>query len=315
MVGSWVVVIFPYLDQTAIYDTWCQTMTQLTQANPSNSGMAISNRYKLVKSLLCPSNAPASANAWDTPLAFVANCGHTVDSGHTEWIQYGSGSTSGDYLPTQGIFPKNFGVFHDLMLYPINGTWYGTQYVSVLQSRHVSTDFISTRNGASHVLMLSENIATCNYSAPAQTTQSTNPPTYSYGWADETPTSTSGDARRVGFMWFCNSVADLTAAAVSTSTTVSDIGNYPRYTGPYYARPSSFHAQGGVNCVFCDGHSQFLRKDIDRLTYWRLMTTDARNAYPTSSSYTPIWPTTGLTPFQNPPSGFTIFSESNYTTP
>jgi prepilin-type N-terminal cleavage/methylation domain-containing protein/prepilin-type processing-associated H-X9-DG protein len=304
MIGTWVVVVFPYLDQTALYETWCQTTTQLGTAN-------IPNRYKLVKVLLCPSNAPASSNSWDTPLAYVANCGHTVDASHAQWEQYGSGSNTGDYVPAQGIFPKNFGVFHDLAVFPNNGTWYSIPNVTVIQSRRVNTEFISGRNGTSHVLMLSENIAACNYAAPAQTTQSTNPPTYLYGWADASP-SNSGDPRYVGFMWFCNTTSDLTAAANPSSNSVSDIGNDPRYGGPYYARPSSFHAQGGVNCFFCDGHSQFLRKDIDRLTYWHLMTTDAKNAYPTNTGYSSIYPTTQPTPFLNPPSGFTTFSDASY---
>jgi len=306
--GSWVVAIFPFLEQTPLYETWCQTQAQLGTNTAGTSNVA--NRYKLVRVLLCPSNSPSASSANDTPLAFVANCGHTLNYNYPE---IGSSYYNYDYIPAQGIYPKNFGVFHDLCVTPAAAP--NITQIGYIQSRKLNTEFISQRNGTQHVLMLSENIAACN-STPVGTQAAG---TYIYGWSDETITGSgsgiswpAGDSRRVGFMWFCATQNDLTVAANPSSTSVSDIGNDLRYGGPYYARPSSFHAQGGVNCVFCDGHSQFLRKDIDRLTYWRLMTTDAKNAYPTSSATATIYPTSAPTPFMNPPQGFGPFSEASY---
>lgn len=52
-----------------------------------------------------------------------------------------------------------------------------------------------------------------------------------------------------------------------------------------HARPSSNHS-GGVNVIFCDGHAQFLREDIDYEVYGKLMTPDGKNAkYPNSGAW------------------------------
>ena len=44
-----------------------------------------------------------------------------------------------------------------------------------------------------------------------------------------------------------------------------------------YARPASNHP-GGVNAVFCDGHSYFLSEQIDYQVYEHMMTPDSRKA-------------------------------------
>jgi prepilin-type processing-associated H-X9-DG protein len=45
---------------------------------------------------------------------------------------------------------------------------------------------------------------------------------------------------------------------------------------PDFARPASHHS-GGVNVVFADGHTQYLREDIDYLVYQRLITPNGKN--------------------------------------
>lgn len=44
---------------------------------------------------------------------------------------------------------------------------------------------------------------------------------------------------------------------------------------PRFARPGSNHNQG-VNVVYCDGHGQFLREDIDYIVYQQLLTSNGR---------------------------------------
>ena len=46
-------------------------------------------------------------------------------------------------------------------------------------------------------------------------------------------------------------------------------------TTPEFARPASTHS-GGVNVVFADGHTQFLRDDIDYTVYQRLLTSNGK---------------------------------------
>jgi len=51
---------------------------------------------------------------------------------------------------------------------------------------------------------------------------------------------------------------------------------YPANT-PRYARPASAHS-GGMNVAYCDGHSEFLREDIDYVVYQQLMTPNGRKS-------------------------------------
>jgi prepilin-type processing-associated H-X9-DG protein len=44
---------------------------------------------------------------------------------------------------------------------------------------------------------------------------------------------------------------------------------------PRFARPSSGHS-GGALVAFCDGHVEFVREDIEYLTYQRMMTSSGR---------------------------------------
>jgi prepilin-type processing-associated H-X9-DG protein len=44
---------------------------------------------------------------------------------------------------------------------------------------------------------------------------------------------------------------------------------------PRFARPASTHGSG-ANIAFCDGHSQYLRDDIDYVVYVQLMTPNGR---------------------------------------
>jgi prepilin-type N-terminal cleavage/methylation domain-containing protein/prepilin-type processing-associated H-X9-DG protein len=50
----------------------------------------------------------------------------------------------------------------------------------------------------------------------------------------------------------------------------SDVVNFPA-DRPLFARPASKHGSG-VNVAFCDGHTQFLRDNIDYVVYQQLMT-------------------------------------------
>jgi prepilin-type processing-associated H-X9-DG protein len=53
-------------------------------------------------------------------------------------------------------------------------------------------------------------------------------------------------------------------------------------TIPRFARPASAHGSG-ANIAFCDGHSQYLRDDIDYVVYVQLMTPNGRKCEDASS--------------------------------
>lgn len=282
LTGSWVIAIFPYMDQAPLYDLWCRTATDLGQQAPS--------RYTYIKSLCCPSNPPPYNAPSDTPLGYVANCGFLYQSGR------------GPYNAASGIYPKAFGIFNDFVQYPnqnANGQ-VSTWNMGINLAMQVNTEFISQHNGTGHTIMISENIQACSASGnntPYGSTgaggsggsggssgSTTNYP-YQWGWSTQQGWSGPGPGLNtpyyVGFMWYCGKYAtDSIATSTSHINRISDTSiwsgttNFIRYPNldANTARPSSFHAQGGVNTAMCDGSVIFLRKDITPQVYWHLMT-------------------------------------------
>ena len=135
--------------------------------------------------------------------------------------------------------------------------------------RRYSVTASRIRDGTQHTLLLSENIQADEWDFDPNVT----PPLFE---------------ARVGMIWYNSLAASLPTdpfAAVyriNENMDVIDIWDYIESiaaTVEAYsrARPSSNHS-GGVNVVFCDGHTQFLREDIDPDVYARLMTPDGKNA-------------------------------------
>jgi hypothetical protein len=146
-------------------------------------------------------------------------------------------------------------------------------------------DFISTNDGTSYTLMLSENL------------QATN-------WATD-PTDTSGFSpqyqsdfairQNTGFVWYYLGSSNINNAGQPTSgnfnfqavpinglaktlTGTPVLSYVPSTTPPAtnasglaFARPSSNHP-GGVNAFFCGGNARFIAEDIGYNVYTQLMT-------------------------------------------
>jgi prepilin-type processing-associated H-X9-DG protein len=107
---------------------------------------------------------------------------------------------------------------------------------------HVSLDFIQEHDGASHTLMLSENVD-------------------AGGWTDV-------DEPRVGFVWI-DQLRDGKPDPITVWRINQTIGKGNGRIAS--ARPSSWHT-GGVNVAFCDGHTKFLSENVDYLVFTQLMT-------------------------------------------
>jgi prepilin-type processing-associated H-X9-DG protein len=106
-----------------------------------------------------------------------------------------------------------------------------------------SLKYIADHDGTSTTLMLSENLQA--------------------GWWTDT------EKADLGMVWWdspgdCNNINHCQGAG----RRLHDI---------QYARPSSNH-KGGVNCAFCDGHTQFLSDRIDYRVYQQLMAPDDKAA-------------------------------------
>jgi prepilin-type N-terminal cleavage/methylation domain-containing protein/prepilin-type processing-associated H-X9-DG protein len=124
-------------------------------------------------------------------------------------------------------------------------------------------EFISQGDGLSNTLMLSENIQATFWGAVIS--------------GSSVPSKTEGV-----FVWH-----NLGTATKPTIEEQKINGNKTTASLTVdSARPSSFHA-GGVNAVFCDTHTIFLREDIDYRVYVQLMTSrnQASNAPQATKHY------------------------------
>jgi prepilin-type N-terminal cleavage/methylation domain-containing protein/prepilin-type processing-associated H-X9-DG protein len=252
---SWVVSLFPYIERVDLNEAW----KKLPDREPPPSVN--------IEILTCPSDTGNLQSS--TPLSFVVNCGKPDGPG-----------LPGDFLGN--------GVFYD------QDPDLGALTVTT------NLNMISTQDGTTNTLMVSENL------------DQTQDPNFGFrtNWMPTTGDreNTQGGGgfgqpgqrliepteRMVGFMWI---------DSASTSGPLPQIARH-RINGKFQnqrsnipsadgARPSSNHP-GGVNVVFCDNHTRFLREDIDYLVYWALMAphgTLARVSVPGQSS-----PATGRAP-------------------
>jgi prepilin-type N-terminal cleavage/methylation domain-containing protein/prepilin-type processing-associated H-X9-DG protein len=127
-------------------------------------------------------------------------------------------------------------------------------HFSVAAPNQVRLSASDISDGAQQTLMLSENVA------PEEAATPGDPPPPPHSWATDTT------VRRLGFVW------EFTAPPVSQI-----INQQIQFDRP---RPASHHP-GGVIVTFCDGHTYFLREDIDYYVYVHLMTPNsAASKYP-----------------------------------
>ena len=158
--------------------------------------------------------------------------------------------------------------------WPSNGVFL---FHPTTRGRHVTASRII--DGTQHTLLLSENLQAGPWLTPIS--PPTDPPTI----------LTNTIEAEVGMVWHIDPTDDPAVLPVPLDGSGWQINNDKEadIVDIDHARPSSNHS-GGVNVVFCDGHSQFLREDIDYDVYARLMTTDGNNAMVAGSSGTPNIP-------------------------
>ncbi len=127
-------------------------------------------------------------------------------------------------------------------------------HFSVSAPNQVRLSASGISDGAQQTLMLSENVVPKEAASPG------DPIPLPHSWATDTTVS------RLGFVW------EFTTAPVSQI-----INQQIRIDLP---RPASHHP-GGVIVTFCDGHTHFLRDDIDFYVYVHLMTPNSiASTYP-----------------------------------
>ncbi len=239
---SWATMILPNMERQDIWD-------RLTDINavPGNGELAITP----IGGFVCPSDTDASSNVELPALTYSANTG--------AWDRDGTQASS------NFLFPPGYGDTTD------NGIFMNlAEYAKASPPKKAPEMRISKiRDGASTTIMLSEN------SNKDYTTFAATPFTWLGGDGDE-----FGTEQQLGFIWVvAENPTPLPENSISSQERINRDSSVnapvwdPNQT--LFARPASNHS-GGVNIVFADGHTQFLREDIDYTVYQRLLTSNGK---------------------------------------
>ncbi|HVT28072.1 MAG TPA: DUF1559 domain-containing protein [Lacipirellulaceae bacterium] len=244
--ASWVVKIFPYMEEQSLWDSWS---TQFGVNPPAPS----------IASLTCPSNVPEVASA--PSLAYVVNAGEAFTD-----PTRGSGS---GYLAKNTENAAN-GVFFDDNKNPNVGPADGRELQPRLQ---VSLDG-GIPDGTTKTVMLSESVHTVYYSyeaIPSGTTYAQN------------DGSSIVDCKHIfGFVWTNNPTLyekingdknydQNPPGPPDASNPMVSFADVTKYEP--YGWPSSNHP-GGVNMAFCGGQVRFEAESMDPVVYAQLMTSN-----------------------------------------
>lgn len=281
--ASWVVTILNSLDRGDLYQIWAdQTKTiAATGVNLGTSTLAttaVAWAHTPLAILQCPSN-PSTGTAQD-PLSFVVNSGsaNTPNDnfpGTSNWMEDINSGIFFNRAKSDGTAgsPTNFDPASIAVGSP-------GAFDRVTPAPKSSLEFISTNDGVTYTIMISENLQAGNWATDPLDTANT----------PRNPYQSDFQLRQnTAFVWYVTGnlsnfeplpVADGPGAKVNalsrSATTPVPYTQYPVSAsdlngGLAHARPSSAHP-GGVNVVFCDNHHRFISEDIPYHVYTQLMT-------------------------------------------
>jgi prepilin-type N-terminal cleavage/methylation domain-containing protein len=305
--ASWVVPILTNLERADMYRVWKTipptgslplTQGTLTTASPWS--------HSLLNILICPSSPNDLLGS--NPLSYIANCG--------------SAQTGNDNLPGTSTWneDRNSGVFFNQAGADPTATMF-TNYLPHLANEgtangfalnppgpKITVDFISTNDGTSNTLLLSENLQSTNWA--------TDP------WDDQTASMQQRPAnpwqsefqikQNTGMLFFItgsiNNVQNLSntsfnsaASAINGLAATASVPQDPQYSpmtqqgGLTYSRPASAHP-GGVVAFFVDNHYRFLNEEMGYHVYTQLMTPRNASMNINTAGLTPLTANSSDTP-------------------
>jgi prepilin-type N-terminal cleavage/methylation domain-containing protein/prepilin-type processing-associated H-X9-DG protein len=238
---SWAAILLPLVEGGAIWD-------QIVNPPLDDSGDPIDVEISAFPLYICPSDQEAKVQGGLPAISYSANTG--------AWDR----NDSGDFLfplpanPNLGDTKEN-GVFFNLADFARNNA----------KAPKMSID--SIKDGSSTTLMLAENVNK-TYIPPSPGNR------FSYlGVMDGKEPS----EQQFGFVWVVDDTPDPGNGLTDQERingNEQDLVDFP-INFPRFARPSGVHGSG-FNAAFCDGHTEFVRQDIDYIVYQQLMTTNGR---------------------------------------
>ncbi|HEV3343453.1 MAG TPA: DUF1559 domain-containing protein [Pirellulales bacterium] len=226
---TWLVCVLPYLERTDIYNLY------------RNPGLARANgvdpRSVYLNDLVCPAGSGSQQPKPGSP----PPCDYAVNTGRADVAASAGDEEQAGYPAdwmANGVF---FSHFHDAVQNPADAPleW-------------ISQEYISTHDGSSMTVMLSERLDAGSYSFP--------------------PSSALDVEAAIGFVWW----PSRNKAPFQPPHPSQRINGPPDALPINRARPSSNHS-GFVNVAFCDGHTRSISQDIDYGVWCLLMTPDGRH--------------------------------------
>ena len=234
---SWAAMLLPRLERNDIWDSIVQPQT----AKVPMPQMEV---------FVCPADSDVLSQPDIQGLTYSANCGAWDWDSSDNFLSGAKGDTADN------------GVFFDLAAYD-----------RLTNVKGPTSRMGAMKDGAGTTLMLAENIH-------KSYTTSANVPWFS--WLSGTHGRPAVE-QQLGFVW----IVPPSGTTAPSPNVTNSIDSQERISGdtaalgyfdsgfPRFARPASSHG-GGANVAFCDGHSQYLRDDIDYKVYQALMTPNGR---------------------------------------
>jgi len=240
VVVGWPTVVLPNIERKDLYNYWASgTSTNGTQLSINGSNTNITDISPSISIFLCPTSPGDGASG--SSIAYGANGG----SGTEKMVITVSSTTQA----------KGDGIFLD--------TVSSTESARTYPAAKMSMDYISSGDGASTTVLLSER---CGAGVGIQP-----------GWNGNSninvAASATGYRNYSGSNWgTLDSTTPLIFLLPTSNTAQKVIGS----ASDPYRFPSSNHP-GGVQAVFADGHTLFIRDSIDLQTYCHLLTSNSQN--------------------------------------
>jgi prepilin-type N-terminal cleavage/methylation domain-containing protein len=268
---SWVVLLFPYIEQQSLFDAWSDGHLTFDAA-----GKLDANHQSMIDILVCPSDWSARMN--EAHLGYVVNAGYIERTMHAICQE--------DFFPHPDspyqYFGENMGngLFSDFSWYikgkedftgpfPCIRECCITRKVPFREAGEMTMAYLQSRgDGATETLMLAENLRAVHWAYMDE-----------FEYADKG--KTLDDKYQFGFCW---EQPDRVAEGIANDTPVKQrringgLSDHESYDsiGDITINdgfPSSNH-RGGVNAAFVGGAVQFISEEIEPRVYAQLMTSN-----------------------------------------
>ncbi|MEM8945232.1 MAG: DUF1559 domain-containing protein [Planctomycetota bacterium] len=265
--ASWVVYTFPYIEQTALWETWSQG-----RVDPYVDGMrSTDGEIAQIEILICPSDPAISS---DQPLLSYA--------GNAGWIDRTAERQDTDRTPTESRF--NGGAAENAA----NGIFFSrirnqsnTRKLGSLDNNNgdplITMKPALIKDGLSETIMLAENLRTVNWAyLPEEEYEfsgGTGNQKYHFGVCWEQPNEVAIAVQTVNDLTLERDRDPRINGFTEPEAANSNISDMTRVEG----FPSSLHP-GGVNVAFAGGAVTFLADSIAPVVYAQLMTTDRKKS-------------------------------------